>query len=356
VSFERSPTSKKGGANDPLREWEPKHHQTTNPKRGRWEGHCSWIAVASVLFEQPTKKHAGNFDYRPDDLELLAGEFAGVFAHIHELPDAFRMTQYPIGGSDLGILDILKPEEDNDDKELKTQLDQTFAGFEGTKDDFKERFQRDYGADPRRVKKEFGLKAAQFFQALQYELRGGWGAYVGDFRAGTSQGTALEVWTHALFMYSAEFVESNPVTNDRRYDVSCTLYCNRDVVPPSSSGAPARVRGNAIEPVLADCLSFEHKYQLSFDDWGEVVSDGSDDNKRPVWLECRNWMGGKLFAPRYLKQVIPPLKTIDSELQKRRNVNIGLNTATPSPGLYGNPVATWGLIERGLLRLRSRYK
>ncbi len=341
---------------DSLRDWETDHHQRHYLEAGAWEGHCSWVAVASVLFEQPVKKHAGSFDYHPDDLELLAGEFAGVFAHTDELPDGFRLTRYPVGSADLGILDVLKPEGENDEKELQSSLDRTYPEHEGTRDDFKERFKRDYGGDPSKVKNEFGVKAAQFFVALQYELRGAWGIYVGDFRAGEPKGNAAEVWTHALFMYSAEFIETEPKENDdKRYDVECTLYCNRDVEPPASSGAPAKVKGNALEPLLEACLTFDHKYRLSFDDAGEVRADSSG---KPAWLECRSRVGGKLYAPRYLKQVVRPLKTIDAALQKRRDLKTGANDPAQPPrhGIYGNPLATWGLIDRGLLRLRARYK
>jgi len=349
-------------ADDPLRSWEEAYHQDGHEKASPWAGHCTWIAVASVLFEQPVKKSAGGFDYLQDDLELLAGEFAGVFAHTSELPDVYRTTRFPITHSDLGVLDVLKPEGENDANELQASLDAAFGNAELSIEDFKARYRREYDSDPIRVKREFGRKAAQFFLALQYELRGGWGACVGDFRAQASHGNAIEIWTHALFMYSAEFVEAPPARNEFRYDIFCTLYCNSDVEPPASGGLPAKVVGNALEPNRASCQVFEHQYRLSFDGAGEVIAS---DTGEPVWIACRSRAGAKLYAPRYLKQVIPPLKTISADVQKKRDEN-----TKPAPharpgvdgkpvykyGLYGNPLATWGLINRGLLRLRTRYK
>ncbi len=335
---------------DPLRDWENKHHQDHDSKASRWAGHCSWIAVASILFEQPIKKTVDGFDYFQDDLELLGGEFAGVFAHSTDLPDAYRTTRYPITTSDLGILDVLKPEGDNDAKELHDSLVAAFSGFELTQQDFKDRFRRDYGGDPAKVKKEFGQKAAQFFMALQYELRGDWGIYVGDFRAQKPDRSAIEIWTHALFMYSAEFVEAAPVQNEFRYDVLCALHCNKDVHPPASAGLPAKIRGTKLEPIMDDCETFHHQYRLSFDGSGEVIGDARGN---PQWIKCQSRDGGALYAPRYLKQIIPPLKTISPELQARRSALAG---SASNPGHYGNPLATWGLVDHGLLRLRRRYR
>jgi hypothetical protein len=347
------------GSTDPTAggSWETTHHQKQVGKG--WEGHCHFAAVASVIFEQPTAREAGGFNYLANDLELLGAEFAGRFCHVLDLPDVFRLDTHPVNVLEIGILDLLKPEGANDEAELKDSLEKivpadTKAGTAGKEAMFKEFLKRYKSAFPggaAEVKNELGRKAAAFFLGLQYELRDSWAPCIGDFRAGESDGNPEEVWNHALFMYEADFIESSPTGDDKRYDVDCTLSCNKDVEPPDSDSAPANINGNRIRPDPKRSVQFDHSYRLSFDDSGEVSV-----GKSPEWLRCRKvGSSEKLFAPRYLKSLTPPSKT--PAPRPPPPLMPGQEPKPPPPpGTFGNANVTWGVINRGLLKLRDRYK
>lgn len=319
--------------------WEEEHHQ--KPARQSWEGHCDFAAIASILFEPPQSKETPGLTFRPNDVELLAAEFAGQYANPSDQVDIFRLEESPIVAN-VGILDLLKPEGHCNQAELTEAVKaiappDTKAGAAGQQamvDKFTERFEAKYGANGNRVKEEFGRRAAVFFSALQGALRGSWSACVGDFRVADPTKSPEQVWNHALFLYEAELVEAAPVNDDRRYDIDCRFYCNKDDEPPKTDGLPARIAAGRLIPEAGQHEPYHHQYQFSFDDTGDVAKD-----KQPVWIACKGPNNVAILAPRYLKRVVGPKKS-----------------PSGTGNAYGNANVTWDVIDKGFLKLRKRYR
>jgi hypothetical protein len=324
---------------DAIVRWEVDYHQS--PAKQGWEGHCDFAAIASILFEPPEGKVSPGLSFRSSDMELLAAEFAGQYANPSQQVDIFRLDENPIAAN-VGILDLLSPEGHCNRHELTEAVKaiapaDTKAGPAGQKlmvDKFMAQFEAKYAGNGDKVKAEFGRRGAALFSALQGALRGRWSACVGDFRSANREDGPEPVWNHALFMYEAEFVESAPTNDDKRYDIQCRLICNIDTPPEDSDGVPARLVGKKLVTIPGKHVPYEHRYRLSLDATGDVMLE-----KQPVWLQCRGPGDVALRAPRYLKQVVGPKKS-----------------PSGTGNAYGNANVTWDVISKGLLKLRKRYQ
>lgn len=298
-AVQRSAMTKLDGFLDPtgrsnaVMEWEEAHHLLDRP--GDWQGHCTGGASASIYFEAPVATH----EFTTDELQLIASEWAG---RRHQPGEAFDVgsttSQYLLHAVQKSrkyghLMYLLRPDDfvthGDHGSQLAAIAISRFASL------FADELAQYDLAIPARARghlepasaradlvRMFAEEGLRFLRFLAHHLGQRHEAMVIDL-GGLGSGDAAkgvgEVWNHAVFHCTIDFLEredaARPSPEDPNeeedqptrnllddhplgMDLEVRVAFNKDAPPPARGPTPAVVKpyGVELEGGAYDALSF----------------------------------------------------------------------------------------------------